>query len=70
MRFSASRVDEAALEGLLASAPLEGTAAKGVMMSVPMPDGSFEMIRVMESPILSPELQGRYPGINTFIVCE
>ena len=67
VRFSASRVDEAALEGLLASAPLEGTAAKGVMMSVPMPDGSFEMIRVMESPILSPELQGRYPGINTFI---
>lgn len=67
VRFSASRVDEAALEGLLASAPLEGTTAEGVIMSVPMPDRSFEMIRIMESPILSPELERLYPGINTFI---
>jgi hypothetical protein len=67
IRFSAFRVDEIGLNELLRSAPMEGTTARGMVMSVPMPDGAFEMIQVQESPILAPDLQLLYPEIKTFI---
>ena len=67
IRFSASRVDKNNLERILRSAPMERKFGRSTIMSVPMPDGTFERIRIQESPILSPELQQRYPEIRTFI---
>jgi hypothetical protein len=37
-----------------------------VVMPVPLPNGRFTRIRIEESPILSPELAGRYPWIRTY----
>ena len=67
IRFSAARVDESNLTEILRSAPMENAFGSGTEMSVPMPDGTFERIRIQESPILSPDLQLRYPEIRTFI---
>jgi hypothetical protein len=67
IRFTAARVDESNLTEILRSAPMENAFGSGTEMSVPMPDGTFERIRIQESPILSPDLQLRYPEIRTFI---
>jgi len=67
IRFSTTRVDKRNLEKILRSAPMENKLGRSTIMSVPMPDGTFERIRIQESPILSPELQQRYPEIRTFI---
>ncbi len=59
--------DEENLRATLAAAPMERTGKKGRIMSIPMPDGSYTRVRVEESPILSPELQGRHQDIRTYI---
>ena len=38
----------------------------GMVMTLPMPDGTFPRFRVLESPILAPELGRRYPEIRTY----
>jgi uncharacterized repeat protein (TIGR01451 family) len=50
----------------LASAPLEG-GDKGLLMALPMPDGTLQQFQVVESPIMQPELAARYPLISTYL---
>ncbi len=54
-------------EAALATAPPEKSVVGGILVSLPMPDGSFQNFRVENSPILAPELAQRYPEITTFI---
>jgi len=35
-------------------------------LSVPMPDGSMQNFRLLESPVMAPELQSRYPEIRCY----
>ena len=68
--YRAYRLDETRMRRLLWHAPHENTVAprfSHVIISLPMPDGSFQRFAVVESPILSPELAARYPDIKTFI---
>jgi hypothetical protein len=68
--YRAYRLDETRMRRLLWHAPHENTVAprsSHVIISLPMPDGSFQRFAVAESPILSPELAARYPEIKTFI---
>lgn len=58
--------DEAALAKVLAQAPLEGSAAQGVELTLPLPDGTFERFQVFNSPVMAPELAARYPQITTY----
>ncbi len=67
VHFAAVRADEGYLGQVLRSAPMENALGRGIVMTVPMPDGTFERIRVQESPILSPDLQQRYPEIRTYV---
>ena len=60
------RLDPAALQPVLASAPERFTtaAAKGKELpelALPMPDGSIGRFRVTESAVMSPELQSQFP---------
>jgi hypothetical protein len=41
-------------------------AAFRVEIALPLPDGSFGRFAVVESPVMAPELQARYPGIRTY----
>ncbi len=64
------RLDRAALATVLADAPLEvrpGDVTGGAALDLPMPDGSTETFRVIESPIMAPGLQARYPQIRTYL---
>ena len=40
--------------------------AAALVMSLPMPDGTFARVAVEEAPLLSPELQAQHPDIRTY----
>lgn len=61
--------DRNAMEAFLRTTPKEskGEASSGLsVLSVPMPDGSFEEFALVESEILAPALAARYPDIHTY----
>ncbi|MGE5814411.1 MAG: reprolysin-like metallopeptidase, partial [Acidobacteriota bacterium] len=63
-RFSA---DDGLLRAALNRAPREfARGGASLVFFVPLPDGTFERVRVEESPIFSPELQAQYDSIRTF----
>ena len=64
--FRTVRLDQNALLQLLARAPMEGTAATGVTLSLPLPDGTFGRFRIVESPIMEPGLAAKFPEIKTY----
>ena len=57
------------LKSELANAPMEFTNAVGnrpVVVTLPMPDGSFEEFEMVESPCMMPELAAKFPEIRSF----
>ncbi|HKI04018.1 MAG TPA: zinc-dependent metalloprotease family protein [Thermoanaerobaculia bacterium] len=69
-RFRALEVDVKALESLLDRTPAESSAeakAMPTLLTLPFPDGTDQLFRVEESPILAPELAARFPEIRTFV---
>lgn len=64
--YRSLRADVALLRGFLDAAPREFAASHGTVLSLPMPDGSFQRFEVMESPVMAPELAMRYPDIRTY----
>ena len=66
--FRALEVNVKALESLLDRAPAEGSAvAAPTLLILPYPDGTDQLFRIEESPILGPELAARFPEIRTFV---
>jgi hypothetical protein len=64
--YSGYAADLAALDQLLAQAPLEGTGQGGIDVTLPMPDGSFLTVQVLRSPVLSPALEAQHPDLRTY----
>ena len=65
----ALRLNKAALAQQLARAPMERTADlrnSPAVVSLPMPDGSFQRFHVEESPVMDAELVARYPEIKSY----
>ena len=63
------RLNQVAMQRLLRQAPLESSAAAQqtqVVITIPLPDGSFASFRIEESPIMAPELAAQFPEIKTF----
>ncbi|MEM7349176.1 MAG: reprolysin-like metallopeptidase [Acidobacteriota bacterium] len=68
-RYRSLHLDLTALEGHLASTPLEESAdvaSRGVVLSLPMPEGGFQRFRIVESPIMAPGLAAKFPEIRTY----
>lgn len=63
-RFLVYRLDEAAMRMQLFSVSTD--PEEGVIMSLPMPDGSFRTFKVWETPMMSGRMVNRYPDIKTF----
>ncbi len=70
-KYRVFTVDESILVATLASAPEEFTGAAkatgGLVMTLPMPDGSLQRFRVQESSVMEAPLQARFPDIRTYI---
>lgn len=67
--FRLVALDRAALEDLLAQAPTEASAAAQtvtVELPLPMPDGTLAHFRIVEAPVMAPELARRFPQIRTY----
>ena len=67
------RIDAAALEALLAAAPGEFVAPDGfagVELAIPRVDGGELALRVVDSSIMEPELQAKFPEIRTYRVFD
>jgi hypothetical protein len=66
-RLVALNVD--ALQAVLAAAPLEGTPAAAesdVVLALPLPEGGYGRFRIVQSPVMAPELAARFPEISTY----
>lgn len=62
-------LNQEALKELLRQAPMEFTeASKSVqtVLTLPMPDGTFSRFRIVESPMMEPELAAQFPEIKTY----
>lgn len=65
----ALRLNETAQRKLLSQAPMEFTEAaerSPVVMTLPLPNGTFGRFRVEESPMLASRLAARFPEIRTY----
>lgn len=63
------RVNDARLDQILLDVPLEDlqfSRPSRTLISLPMPDGSQELFRIEESPIMAPALGIRYPSIRDY----
>jgi hypothetical protein len=64
-------IDLDELRDMLATAPSEvagvRAAESNTTIDIPMPDGSLATFRVVESPIVAPELAQKYPEIRTYL---
>ncbi len=61
------QLNKAMLGTILASAPKEELNRFGIsntIVTLPMPDGSFERFRIQHAPIVAPELMERYPELG------
>ena len=68
-RYRTLTLDSDGLLTLLQSAPAEGSEAAGqgsVILTLPLPDGAWARFRLVESPIMAPELAARFPEIRTY----
>lgn len=65
------QMDASVLKAILAATPKEAarTAEPNPIesvMTLPMPDGSFEKFRIEETSVMAPSLAARFPSIQTF----
>ncbi len=67
-KYRTLALDYESFKSALRLAPLEYTAAAAnpAHISLPMPDGSMHQFKVVESPVMAPELAARFPGIKSF----
>ena len=67
--YHALRLNKVALAQLLFRAPMERTGDlrhSPAVLSLPMPDGSFERFHIEESPVVDAALAARYPEIKSY----
>lgn len=64
--FRTFQLDLAGLQSLLARAPMEYTDARGgqVLLTLPMPDGTYSQFRIERSPVAEAGLIAKFPELN------
>lgn len=66
--YKTVKLNVAALQSILDNAPLEYNASQATLtVALPMPDGSIEDFKVVESPIMEAGLAVKFPNIKTYL---
>jgi len=68
-KFDAVTLDHVAIGRELARAPKEtvpGFVVSDLELSLPMPEGTTQRFRIVESSVMAPELAAKYPEIKTY----
>ena len=68
-QFRAVRLQTNEIQTVLHSAPLRNSAESAeasVVLTLPMPDGSEMSFRIVETPVMAPALQAKYPSIRCY----
>ena len=68
-KYLTTTLDVSMMKSLLSTAPLWQTAdaeKKEVILTLPMPDGKTERFRIMEAPVMHPDLQAQFPTIRSY----
>ena len=71
MKYKTFRTSANVLKNLLGTAPSEQSVALSdspVIIELPMPDGTFQRFKIIESPVMAPALAVRFPSIKTYNV--
>jgi subtilisin-like proprotein convertase family protein len=69
-KYRTFNLNHAALHARLGHVPREsGSAGKGSTneLIIPMPDGSLARFRILESPVMAPELAAKFPNLKTYV---
>ena len=69
-KFRAVSLDHAVLRSQLATAPPEASrvpAAAQTVITLALPDGTDQQFRIVESPVMAPELAAKFPEIKTYL---
>ncbi len=65
--FRTYALNQQALQQILAAAPMEFTVAESpIILALPLPNGEYGRFRIVESPVMAPELSAKYPQIKTY----
>ena len=67
--YGTFRINSEMLKGVLRQAPLEFSSdakIRNVILSIPLPNGSFANYRIQESPIMGKKLASQFPEIKTY----
>jgi subtilisin-like proprotein convertase family protein len=68
-KYRTLSLDFAAMRQLLAKSPMEiigQNVPDALAIALPMPDGTYHSYRIVESPIMHPELAAKFPEIKTY----
>jgi uncharacterized protein YndB with AHSA1/START domain len=62
-------LNTSALREVLVNAPLRGQSqgVSNVIVSFPVSNGAIEQFRIMEAPVMHPDLAAKYPGIKSYV---
>lgn len=69
-KFHAFNVDQASLRAALDPVPKEFSQEAKIALgeiSLPMPDGTLARFKIVESPVMAPELAAKFPEIKTYL---
>ena len=67
--YKTIELNQTALKRLLKALPMESSVSvrnSKFTMGLPMPDGTIQYFKVVESPVMEPELAKKYPQIKTY----
>ncbi|MBK8921279.1 MAG: T9SS type A sorting domain-containing protein [Saprospirales bacterium] len=68
-KFRLLEIDKARLEGVLQQAPRQLDVVprnSPVLLDIPLPDGRFQQFRIVNAPVMHPDLARKYPEINSY----